>query len=233
LKKSMQSYYNYIKTPFEVVIVDFGSTYEPTVKFLQHLENEKVKVYWQERITSPPELNKANECIQDYFKSHPKSNYVVTDPDVALDNVDGDILGVYSYLLENLPKISVVGPMLRIDDIPDHYPRKKELLSTSLHVNFHSRKVNIVQYKDKTIRFIFAPIDTTFAMNRAGKRWARLRKGIRTLSPYSARHLDWYFGSENLTPDQKYYAEYVSGKIAHWSKWNPMAIKNKIKEEKI
>jgi len=217
LKESIQSYYNYIKTPFEIVIVDFGSTYEPTREFLRHLEYEGKKVYWKERIRLSVELNHVNEVVQDYFKSHSKSNYVVTDPDIALDNVKGDILDAYSYLLEKVSEINVVGPMLRIDDIPDYYSKKKELISNSLHVDYHSRVVNDIQYKDKVLRYIFAPIDTTFGMNRAGMRWRRHMSAVRVLSPYLARHLDWYLNSKNLTQDQKHYIEHASRKIVHWS----------------
>jgi len=220
LKESIQSYYNCIKTPFEIVIIDFGSTYEPTLKYLKNLEHEKVKVYWKKKINHKIALNSINGNIQDYFKNHPKSNYVVTDPDIALDNVEGDILRVYAHLLENLPGINVAGPMLRIDDIPDYYPPKKRLISSSRHVGYHSREVNTIQYEDKVLRYIFAPIDTTFGMSRAGKHWARHMKAVRVLSPYSARHLDWYLDSENLTQDQKYYIEHASKKIAHWSFWN-------------
>jgi len=221
LKESIQSYYDYIKTPFEVVIVDFGSTYEPTVNFLKQLEDKKIKVYWKKKISIPSELNDVNESIQDYFGSHAKSNYIVTDPDIALDNVRGDILDVYSYLLEELSDINVVGPMLRIDDIPDHYPKKEGLISgkLGLHKRFHLSKINSIHYKNEIVNYIFAPIDTTFGMFRAGKDWTKLLNGIRVLFPYSARHLDWYVDPKNLTSDQEYYMEHASKQIAHWSKW--------------
>jgi len=221
LKKSIQSYYDYIKTPFEIVIVDFGSTYEPTVKFLKQLESEKVKVYRKEKINIPSDLNKVNEAVQDYFKGHLESNYIITDPDIALDNVGGDIFDVYSYLLEKLPNVNVVGPMLRIDDIPDYYPEKKRLINgeKGCHKRFHSSKIDTIQYKDKDVKYVFAPIDTTFGMYRKGKSWRRLMNGIRVLSPYSARHLDWYLDPKNLTQDQKYYIEHASKQIAHWSLW--------------
>lgn len=219
LKKSMQSYYDYIKTPFEIVIIDFGSTYGPTVEFLKYLEHKRVKVYWKKKISHKFGLNSINEVIQDYFEDHPSSNYVVTDPDIALDNVEGDALRVYAHLLENLSRINVAGPMLRIDDIPDYYPPKKRLISSSLHVYYHSRKVNTIQYEGKAIRYIFAPIDTTFGMSRAGKHWVRHMRGVRVLSPYSARHLEWYLNPSNLTQDQKYYRDHASKKLAHWSFW--------------
>ena len=220
LKQSIQSYHDNIASPFRIVIVDFGSTYGPTVKFLKHLESRRTRVYWRGKIDSVGGLNSVNECVQDYFGWHPESNYVVTDPDIALDNVKGDILEVYSHLLKKLRNASVVGPMLRIDDIPDYYPQKERVVKDSWHTNFHQREINTIEYgENEIINFVYAPIDTTFGMARAGKRWVRPMRGARVLSPYSARHLDWYLDPENLTPDQEYYMKNASNKIAHWSMW--------------
>ena len=217
LKKSIQSYYDCIKTPFKIVIVDFGSTFKPTVEYLKGLEKEGTRVYWEKRIDVNRELNRLSFYINDYFSTHPQSNYVVTDPDVALDSTEGDVLDVYSYLLDKLVKVSVVGPMLRIDDIPDHYPLKEKVTVDSYHTDFHSREVHAICYRNKAIRFVYAPIDTTFGMVKAGKQWIRPMRGARVLSPYSARHLDWYLDPENLTEDQIYYMEHASMKVAHWS----------------
>lgn len=215
LKESIQSYHDYIKTSFEIVIIDFGSTYKPTVNFLQGLEHNGIKVYWNGRIKYPRSFNfHIDYNIQDYFKDHPASNYVVTDPDITLDNTDGDILSVYSYLLEALPRIVIVGPMLRIDDLPDHY-HNKEKLQIVHGQNFWLKEIRNIKYKNKVIKYVHCKIDTTFAMNRVGTHWRRLQRSIRTMSPYSARHLDWYLDPKNLTPDQKYYMKYASRKIAH------------------
>lgn len=221
LRKSIESYRNYIKTPFEIVIVDFGSTYKPTVAFLKRLEKRGIKIYWKDKINIPTELNNANKCIKDYFKNHPESNYVVTDPDIALDNVKGDILDVYSYLLNIIPQVKVVSPMLRIDDIPDYYPLRKNLLTGRMgryHRGFHSKKRHTVIYKGNSIRFITARSDTTFGMFRKGFNWRRLTKGIRIFSPYAARHLDWYIDPKKLTEDQEYYMKHA-GITANWSRW--------------
>ena len=219
LKDSMQSYYDFIKTPFEIVIVDFGSSYKPTVEYLKNLEHEKIKVYWKGKIVRSRRFNlHIDEAVQDYFKDHPMSNYVVTDSDILLDNVDGDILEAYAYFLDIIPQINVVGPMLRIDDIPKYYPLREGVV-TGKHKKFHSAKVHTANYKEKQIRYISAKIDTTFGMYRERSQWRRLQKGIRTFVPYSAKHLDWYVDPRNLTEDQRYYMQNAS-QIAHWSKWD-------------
>lgn len=220
LKESIQSYHDCIKTPFEIIIIDFGSSYKPTLRYLRQLENKwgaKVKVYWNEKISYKGSLNLIDGVIQDYFKSHSASNYVVTDPDIALDNVEGDVLEVYAYFLKRFHKITVVGPMLRIDDIPDHYPLKERLISRSLESRYHSRRKLTIPYKDKNIKYVIASIDTTFGMRRAGENFWRHRWGIRILSPYGAKHLEWYLDPKNLTEDQKYYINHASRRIATWT----------------
>ena len=218
LKKSIQSYRDQIGGALEFIIIDTGSTYPPTIEYLNELEDGGVKVYWGKQIGKPPSLNKINKYIQDYFKTHPASNYVVTDPDILLDNVNSDILEIYSRLLDVLPEIEVVGPMLRIDDIPDYYPLKEQLLSNSRHEKFHAQPRHIISLKKQRVKYIFAKIDTTFGMFRAGSQWRRLQAGIRTFAPYSAKHLDWYIDPQNLTDDQRYYMQSAS-RVAHWSKW--------------
>jgi len=220
LKQSIQSYRDNIKTSFEIVIIDFGSTYEPTIKYLKKLEQEKVFVYWQEKIIHRFRFNKhVGDPIRYYFTTHPKSNYVVTDPDIALDNVEGDILDVYAHILETLPAINIVGTMLRIDDIPDHYPRKSEAIEHEMRHNPPNVEVANIQYKNRDIQYIHCRIDTTFGMHRAENHFNRLRSAVRVQPPYAARHLDWYLDPENLTPDQKYYMEHASVGITHWSRW--------------
>ena len=224
LKRSMESYRSYIDTPFKIIICDQGSTFKPTVEFIKKLGTNGAKVYWRGQVNKGKAINLArdnfgiNENIQDYFKSHPKSNYVITDPDIFLDNVNGDILEVYAHLLKTMPQINVVGPMLRIDDIPEYYPLREKLLTRSRHRKFHSAKVHIANYREGQIKYIFAKIDTTFGMYRAGSQWYRLQEGIRTFAPYWAKHLDWYIDPKDLTEDQKYYMRRAS-RNAHWSKW--------------
>jgi len=217
LKESIQSYYDCIKTPFEIIIIDFGTSYEPTLEYLEHLEEKKIKVYWNDKISYKGSLNLIRPIVKDYFKTHLASNYVMTDPDIVLDNVEGDVLDVYAYLLKKFHKITVAGPMLRIDDIPDCYPLKEKLISKSLESTYQRRKVLTIPYENKVIKYIIASIDTTFGMRRAGEDFWRHRWGARVLSPYSARHLEWYLDPKNLTEDQKYYINHASRRIATWT----------------
>ena len=217
-KSVVQSYKNCIKTPYELVFVDLGSTYESMVEYLGKMAHRGMKVYMGKSITQVNHLNKVSDYIDDYFQSHDQCDYVVTDCDIALDKTPGDVLRVYSHFLEILPTINVAGPMLRIDDIPDHYPYKKQLLDGTMgqHKRFHSMPVKEIEHFGKKIRYIHSQIDTTFGMYRAKSKWARMSSGIRVLAPYAARHLDWYIDPAKMLPDQTHYMKHASKQIAHW-----------------
>jgi len=227
LQESIQSYHDTIDTPFIIVMLDQGSSYGPTVEYLRMLESAGTKVYrWSSPNTGKRRNAKRNDLmvtqsIKDYFTTHGSSNYVVTDPDIALDPADGNILAVYSTLLGKMTNVAVVGPMLRIDDIPGYYPEKEILLSgkKGLHYKFHRSAIRTINLGHDPIRYIKAPIDTTFGMYRSGTEWRRLQHGIRTLAPYTAKHLDWYVDPDNVSPDQAYYMEHASNNN-HWSRWN-------------
>ena len=218
LKQSIQSYYDCIKTPVKIVIIDFGTTYEPTLRYLRKLEKKGTEIYWKEIISYKGSLNLIRGIVQDYFKNHPASNYVVTDPDIVLDKVEGDVLEVYSYLLERFHKITIAGPMLRIDDIPDHYRFKERLVSRSLESTYHHRKILNIPYGHRRIKYVLVKIDTTFGMRRAGEDFWRNRWAARVLAPYAAKHLEWYLDFKNPTEDQEYYTQHASRRISTWGR---------------
>jgi len=230
LRKTMQSYYDCIKTPFEVIFCDQGSTFNPMIEFLEKMESDGTMVYrWKKNLNVGRKRNLRrddigmSENIQDYFKTHPKSNYIVCDPDIFLDNVDGDIFEVYAHLLNIKPEIVAVGPMFRTDDIPDCYPLREKLFSdNSHHMKALLKPRYTISYKGKQVKYIFDRIDTQFGMFRAGTRWQRIKvgiKAIRTFAPYSAKQLDWYICPENLSEDQRYYMQHASTNT-HWNKWS-------------
>ncbi len=158
--------------------------------------------------------------IERWYQENDSEYYIVTDPDIELDHTNGDILEFYKYLLELFPRVQVVGPMLRIDDIPDCYPRKQDVLKR--HAAFWNTQPFRVEYNGRFFEVQGAFIDTTFGMYRKAFRFKNYNPGIRTCPPYAARHLDWYLDPENMTEDQIYYAANASPKIVHWGLIQPM-----------
>lgn len=81
--------------------------------------------------------------------------------------------------------------MLTIRDIPIDYPLYNEVLNRHVEQFWH-RTPKWATILGQTIGYIEAPIDTTFALHRAGEPFRRLKFGVRVYYPYEAKHLDWH-----------------------------------------
>ena len=212
LKKTVKAL-SQISTPIEIVFHDVCSTFPECLEYLQEMKEKGHRVYRSEKNHHHTVL----ASIKDYLDMHPECKYyVVTDPDVELDNVNGDILQFYQYLIDKHGHNVVVGPMLRIDDIPNHYPKKE--LAIKLHRRqFWNKKPVPIVWNRNTYKIQKSHIDTTFQLAHRSNLTRFPRPGIRCYAPYSARHLDWYIDPNNMTPDQKYYSDNALP-IAHWGR---------------
>ncbi len=216
LKKSVESYEKYIKTPFKIIFHDVASTYLDTLDYLKQKRTEGHEVYRSEINNHHTVIN----SVKDYIQQNPDCEYcVITDPDIELNNVRGDILQVYIHTLNKLNKTSV-GPMLEIHDIPDHYPRKKLVLEGH-GKQFWNKPRQQISFKTDTFQYIDCNTDTTFQLFSARNipKTFPHANSVRFLSPYSARHLDWYIDPNNLTKCQEFYLENTTS-ISHWNNNN-------------
>ncbi len=213
LKKAVMSFEEQIKTPIKIIFHNVASTYKPCLEYLEEMKLKGYDVYSSTVNNHHSVMN----TVKSYLKLHPECKYyVVTDPDIELDNVNGDILEFYMHLSDNNPNLSI-GPMLRIDDIPDYYPKKKIVIQSHTKQFWHKDPKSI-KYKDQKYDIQFSAIDTTFQLmpvNILPNKFPR--RGIRCYAPYSARHLDWYLDPQNLSDDQIYYSNNAST-IAHWGR---------------
>ncbi len=195
----------------EVVIHDNGSDDHNTLRTLDILSEQSVKVIRRPKIASAAELNNIDETISAYFEnwSEPQ-NYVVTDCDISVSPCDVDFLEILEEMLNRFPSIGCVGPMLQIHDISKKNPIYNTILD--LHIRqFWGKYPYFLGLLDTVVAYQFAKIDTTFALHRGGDRFKRLKNGIRTYAPYEARHLDWY---EEEQEDA--YKQSSNADISHW-----------------
>ncbi len=201
LKKSIQSYYDNIDTSFEIIIHDQGTTYQPTLDWVR---NCGFKYYKSENSG-----NAVSNSIKEWYKTNDSPYYVVTDPDIALIDNDKDILEVFMYLMENF-NVPVVGCSLDYCDIPDYYPLKQRVLNSHFEQFGNKVECNYNGYN-----YIEAFIDTTFGLYKKGFEFKKHNMGVRVLSPYKAKHLDWYIDPDKLTEDQIYYMK-TANERGHW-----------------
>lgn len=216
LIKSLLSYYTRIDAPVEVIIHDNHTTYPPTKDFLDRLEQEGITVYRSDRdITHDRALSDLSATIADWYTSHDAPYYVVTDPDIEIEEESGDILSILMFLLDESRHMNVAGPMLRRDDLPDHYPLKNYVQVQQSQVYLGMQTWNM-QWNEKNLVVQDGWIDTCFGMYRKGFIFHNYNKALQTYHPYQARHLDWYIDPNNLAADQVYYLE-RNNPVGHWS----------------
>ena len=90
-----------------------------------------------------------------------------------------------------------IGPSIRIDNLPDCYDRKQEVIDWESR--YFEHPVDNGLYR--------APIDTTFALYRPRIGLSRRvsLESYRMAAPYQIVHLPWYENSSAPTEEENYY----------------------------
>lgn len=175
-----------------IYIIDNASSYPPLLEYYKTSPYEVIhlggnlgfKALWKSKYTR-------ERFCSDY--------YIYTDSDVRLDGgcPDDIIERMFSLLSKDYPYAFKIGPSIRIDNIPDCYAPKNEVIAWE-------SKYYESMGADSLYR---APIDTTFALYRPRIGLSR-RPSLETYrmaSPYQIEHLPWYSDSENLAEEEQYY----------------------------
>ncbi len=191
-----------IRGYYNIHIIDNKSTYPPLLKYYKTCN---YKVY---------RLNK-NIGFKALWKSglwykFLRGYYCYTDSDLSLVDACPDNFMEHFYdLLKKYPEVFKVGFSLKIDDLPDHYARKEEVLEWESRFYKTEKEENI----------FIAPIDTTFALYRPFSRRGK-RDGsdeiLRIGWPFQCRHLPWYENSDTPSEEERFYNNSLQ-KVTHWS----------------
>jgi hypothetical protein len=198
-----------------IQIVDNASTYPP---LLDYLRSSPHKVHYLNNNMGHLAVWTCGRFTSELSTSY----YIVSDCDILpVEQCPGDAVWHFQQVLEMYPEVTKVGFSLRIDDLPDSYVFKDEVINWE------------AQYWQKEIapELFAAPIDTTFALYRPGiypsqkKWWTALRTG----APYTARHLPWYQNSQELSDEEQYYQRSAEALSTHWSITDVQCIKEQNK----
>jgi hypothetical protein len=180
---------------------DNASTYPP---LLQYLENTKYNV-----IRNELNLGHRGPWLSGLVTElGEETAFVVTDPDVIpVETCPRDALDSFHNTLRDYPEVDKVGFSLRIDDIPNHYTHRNDVIlwESQFWKDIHPSG------------FYNAEIDTTFALYRAGEGHQNNR-ALRSPLPYTAIHYPWYQNSQLPTAEQIYYVEHADSLIINWDK---------------
>lgn len=181
-----------------LIILDNASDAPDLLEYLRELQH-KYKVHFLKQNYGHKVLWKCglyDELINDSY-------YVLTDNDIIpIEACPANYLEVFYEILQRNPSKGKCGFSLKIDDLPDEYQYKWDVI---LYESFFFRDI----IPDDKYLLYDALIDTTFALYRPEKyRKAHdmdFYNGIRVAYPYEARHLSWYVDSKKLTAEQEKY----------------------------
>lgn len=189
---------------YNIYIIDNASTYQPLLEYYKTCpyqifrlqKNLGFLALWKSKI----------------YKQFDKDYFVYTDSDVVpVENCPDDFLNLFWKTLKTNKDVYKVGFSLKIDDLPDHYKQKNDVIEWEKKY-----------FKKPVSPFFFeANIDTTFALYKPGLNQAAniYIKMYRSSAPYEAKHMPWYNNSENLSEEELYYIQHAQGST-HWTKEN-------------
>ena len=177
-----------------IKIIDNCSDYPPLLEYYKKTEYEVFrlqknlghKAFWTDPV----------------FDQYRKNFYVMTDPDLEIDeNCPNDFLEKFFELLWKFPYARKVGFSLKIDDIPDNVPWKKEIVEWE--EQYH-------KIRNSRYNAFYAGIDTTFALYVPDDivYTNDFVSAFRTEYPYEVRHLPWYKSPDEITEEDKYYSSH-------------------------
>ncbi len=177
-----------------IYIIDNASSYPKLLEYYENCRHTVIKLSANIGYKSIWDTN-----IHLWFKDLP---YIYTDPDIIpIEDCPKDCVKHFLDLLDKYPDFSKVGFGLKIDDIPDYYEKKQEVIDWES--KFWEYKVSENVYK--------ADIDTTFALyrpNTIGQQWG---KTLRTSGIYMARHLPWYEKPDVISEEELFYRNATIG----------------------
>jgi hypothetical protein len=183
-----------------IILVDNASSYPPMLEQLATTPHTVVHCDWNMGHRSPW----LSGAVFDLAHDEP---YVVTDSDIVPDDdCPLDAVDYFAAIMAEHPDVHRVGFGLRIDDLPNHYAPKSDVIAWE----------SPFWHKETEPGIFSAPIDTTFAIARV--RRPSSMPSIRTGPPYVARHLPWYDNTAEPSEELLYYREHSDRALTHWTR---------------
>lgn len=186
----------------KIIVIDTGSTYGPMLDYQATLKQRRIQVLRVIPKGLPHRVLWDNDILSDTGCKGVR--FVLTDCDVVPDAAcPVHWLFRLDFLLTKHNVIKA-GLGLRLDDLPDHYDKKQQVLEWE-------RKWNTIKIEDDVYS---AQVDTTLALYKPNE--SAMEPALRTGHPYLARHLPWYEDSKNPSEELQQYRRNYDGRIGHW-----------------
>ncbi|HEY0985312.1 MULTISPECIES: hypothetical protein [unclassified Schlesneria] len=180
------------------VILDHGSTYPPLLKWLDECPYPVIRV-----------AHNAG-CYGFWWTGRYRemsSQYIVSDSDLDLSQVPDDVVERLQQALAENPDVAKAGLSLEIEDIPDTYPFREQVMVWERPY-----------WTEKRSGAWRANIGATFALYDPARHEMLdedFYSAVRLDRPYTARHLPWYLDFQQLDPELRYYFDRCDN-VAYW-----------------
>lgn len=183
-----------------ITILDNDSKYEP---LLEYYKQTKASVIYLKNNFGHLALWQSGVYKQFYT-----DYYVYTDSDVLpIESCPHNFMKYFIEQLLKFKNIEKIGFGLKIEDLPDHYDKKQDVISWEK--KFWEKQIAKDIYD--------APVDTTFALYKPytnGELW--VQNALRTGGNYVTRHLPWYEDSKRLDAESIFYLKNIKKGASHW-----------------
>lgn len=183
-----------------IYIIDNNSTYPPLLDYYSKLPYTIFKL----------DKNKGHFALWEtiIFSRFSGDYYVYTDPDILpINKCPDEVLLHFKELLDKYPAYKKAGFGLIIDDLPNHYSLKYDVINWE-------QKFWIKEIEKDVFDSL---IDTTFALYRPGAKGGGDSPAIRTGGNFIARHLPWYENLSILSEETKYYLNSINSSSSWYS----------------
>jgi hypothetical protein len=164
----------------EVIYIDNGSTYPPLLAWYEQCERAGVRVF---RL---PNLGKT-ALWQSGIAQQQTEPYVLTDPDLNIENIPTNWPEILLAGLIQYPNISKCGLSWEERTVP---PENPAYLADSFDTRPNNTSIAWVTMPDNNEKFSNYPCDTSFAVYRPNTDF--YIDGIRRRHPYTGLHMPWH-----------------------------------------
>lgn len=188
-----------------IIIVDNQSTYPPLRSFYENIEHPNIQVVYLNFNSWRKGVEYIGEKKLPGFKK-----YIITDSDLLpFESTPKNLIGHLSRLMDNYPAFNHIGTSLEINDLPDWNPLKAIIIKHESQ--FWAPKAKLINGEVSE-----AQVDTTFAMYRNTSKVLPTGPALRTVRPFTLKHVDWYLDPNNNPSEYKFYLDSCKS-IATWA----------------
>ncbi|GAA3993162.1 hypothetical protein [Mucilaginibacter dorajii] len=205
---SLQAQINWLLSLNEnisIIVVDNKSNYPPLLEYYQSLAPVKnCQVVYLNHNSWLKGVNYLAKQLKEFSK------LIITDADLLpYEDTPDDVIEHLSNLLDRYPDYNHIGLSLEINDIPDHYPLKANVVK-------HESQFWPPAARQLNNEVIVAAVHSTFAMYRNRSVFNSKDPALRTTRPYTLKHIDWYTDPESISEEYQHYMRYCQP-VASWS----------------